>query len=155
MPEPSVRHAESATDIAQVRAIFLEYLHFVERYLGQDLSFQGTAKEFADFPQTYDALFLAELEGAPVAACGVKPFKPGICELKRLYCRPAGRGHGLGLQLCKAAIATARDLGYQHIYLDTDHGLTHANAIYEALGFQDIEKYYDNPMESRFMALTL
>jgi len=33
--------------------------------------------------------------------------------------------------------------------------LTHANAIYETLGFQDIEKYYDNPMDSRFMALDL
>lgn len=155
MPDLSLTHATTDSEIAAVREIFLEYLQFVERYLGRDLSFQGTEKEFADFPQTYDALFLAQLDGEPLAACGLKPFKPGICELKRLYCRPAGRGHGLGLKLSAAAIETARSLNYTAIYLDTDHGLTHANSVYETLGFRDIEKYYDNPMDSRFMGLEL
>lgn len=155
MADVSIIRAETTDDIAAVRAIFLEYLQFVERYLGQDLSFQGTDKEFADFPQTYDALFLAMRGGAPVAACGLKPFKPGICELKRLYCRPIARGLGLGLKLSEAALREARARGYKHMYLDTDHGLIHANGIYEALGFQDIEKYYDNPMDSRFMGLAL
>lgn len=155
MPAVHIIEAATANDIAAVRALFLEYLKFVESYLGQDLSFQGTEKEFADFPQTYDALFLAKLNGEPVAACGLKPFKPGICELKRLYCKPAARGHGLGLTLSQATIKKARAIGYAKIYLDTDHGLIHANAVYEALGFKDIEKYYDNPMDSRFMGLDL
>ena len=155
MSDVTIIRAESPEDIADVRALFLEYLEFVERYLGQDLSFQGTEKEFENFPETYDALFLAARGREPIAACGVKPFKPGICELKRLYCRPAARGHGLGLALCQAAITEACNLGYKHIYLDTDHGLIHANGIYETLGFQDIEKYYANPMDSRFMGLAL
>ena len=155
MTELQVRQVETPIDIKAVREIFLEYLDFVERYLGQDLSFQGTEREFADFPHTYDALFLARLDGEPAAACGLKPFKPGICELKRLYCRPHARGHGLGLKLSAAVVKKARSLGYKHIYLDTDYGLTHANAVYEALGFQDIKKYYDNPMESRYMSLAL
>lgn len=155
MPAIQILQAESEDDIAAVRALFLEYLRFVEAYLGQDLSFQGTEKEFADFPHTYDALFLAKLDGAPVAASGLKPFKPGICELKRLYCKPAARGHGLGLKISQATLNKAREIGYAKIYLDTDHGLTHANAVYETLGFEDIDKYYDNPMESRFMALDL
>ena len=155
MTELHVIQVKTQIDINAVREIFLEYLDFVEHYLGQDLSFQGTEKEFADFPQTYDALFLGQLNGEPVAACGLKPFEPGIGELKRLYCRPQARGHGLGLKLSAAVVKKARSLGYKHIYLDTDYGLTHANAVYEALGFQDIEKYYDNPMESRFMSLAL
>lgn len=155
MPKIEISEAQTNSDIASVREIFIEYLGFVEDYLGQDLSFQGTRTEFANFPQTYDALFLARLGGLPVAACGIKPFKPGICELKRLYCRPAARGNGAGSELCQAAITKARALSYTSMYLDTDSGLTHANAIYEALGFRDIEKYYDNPMDSRFMGLTL
>lgn len=155
MTQPRVIEVETAEDIAAVRALFLEYLKFVEHYLGQDLSFQGTDREFADFPQTYDALFLVRLADVPVAACGLKPFKDGICELKRLYCRPNARGKGLGLTLSRAAIEKGRLLGYKQIYLDTDHGLTHANAIYEVLGFRDIEKYYDNPMDSRFMGRPL
>jgi carbonic anhydrase len=155
MSRVDIRRATTPQDIAAVKAIFVEYLHFVEAYLGQSLSFQGTEAEFSDFPQTYDALFLARLNGTAVAACGVKPFRPGICELKRLYCQPAGRGHGLGIALSHAAIQAAREIGYKHMYLDTDAGLTHANAIYEQLGFRDIEKYYDNPMDSRFMGLDL
>ncbi len=155
MSDVRIRRAQSEDDVAAVRALFLEYLQFVEHYLGQDLSFQGTEREFTNFPQTYDALFLAQLKGVPVGACGLKPFESGICELKRLYCKPTARGLGLGLKLCQSAVNLARDLGYKKIYLDTDFGLIHANAIYETLGFQDIEKYYDNPMESRFMALAL
>jgi len=155
MPTIEIFRAESVDDIASVKAIFIEYLNFVEEYLGQSLSFQGTEKEFSDFPHTYDALFLAKIDGSPMAACGIKPFKDNICELKRLYCRPNGRGFGLGLKLCQASLKTAKEIGYDMIYLDTDHGLIHANTIYEKLGFRDIEKYYDNPMDSRFMGMAL
>ena len=41
MTELQVRQVETPIDIKAVREIFLEYLDFVERYLGQDLSFQG------------------------------------------------------------------------------------------------------------------
>jgi len=152
----TIEIAQSPDDIAAVKAIFLEYMAFIETYLGESLGFQGTEKEFADFPNSYDALVLAKMNGKPVAACGLKPFKPGICELKRLYCRPTGRGHQLGLELIIATIIQARKHGYQEMYLDTDPGLSHANSIYETLGFIDIERYYDNPMgRSRYMALTL
>jgi GNAT superfamily N-acetyltransferase len=154
-PDIDISLAETPADIAAVKAVFTDYLTFIEAYLGQSLAFQNTAREFSDFPHTYNALWLAKLGSAPVAACGIKPFRGDICELKRLYCRPTGRGFGLGYRLCEAAIKAAREMGYKHIYLDTDHGLTHANQIYEQLGFIDIEKYYDNPMESRFMGLKL
>jgi len=148
--------AQSADDIAASKAIFLEYMAFIEDFLGESLNFQGTDKEFADFPNTYDAILLAKVKGEPVAACGLKPFKEDICELKRLYCRPNGRGHNLGLKLTEATISEARRRGYTEIYLDTDRGLARANAIYEGLGFKDIERYYDNPMGcSRYMALKL
>lgn len=152
----SIILAQSADDVKAVKAIFLEYMAFIENYLGESLDFQGTEKEFADFPNIYDALLLAKLNGRPVAACGLKPFKTGICELKRLYARPEGRGHQLGLKLTQATIRQARQRGYKQMYLDTDPGLTHANSVYESLGFKDIERYYGNPMGcSRYMALAL
>lgn len=147
--------AETPENVASVRGLFLDYLRFVEDYLGQSLGFQGTDKEFADFPATYDALWLAELNGAPVGAVGLKPFEGKTCELKRLWVAPAGRGHGLGEALCRACLEGARAHGYARMLLDTDRGLLHANSIYERLGFRDVEKYYDNPMDSRFMALDL
>ena len=151
----TIHRAETPEDIAHVKALFLDYLHFIEDYLGQTLSFQGTEAEFAGFPNAYDALWLARLDGAPVGAVGLKPFGPGTAELKRLWVAPEARGHGFGEALCRACIEGARDHGYTRLLLDTDRGLTQANSVYERLGFRDIERYYDNPMDSRFMALDL
>ena len=156
MVKPTLIQAQSAADIAAVKSLFLEYLQFVQDYLGQDLAFQGTDVEFATFPDIYDALFLAKLNGQPAGAAAVKPFKGKICELKRLYCRPNARGLGLGQALTEHCISAARDLGYTKMYLDTDPGLIHANSIYERLGFTDIVRYYDNPLgDSRYMELDL
>ena len=151
----NLTRATTPDDIARVKALFLDYLHFIEAYLGQTLSFQGTQKEFADFPQTYDALWLVTLDGTPAGAVGLKPFDGAAAELKRLWVAPSARGQGIGLALCRACIQGARAQGYTRLLLDTDSGLTHANRVYEQLGFVDIERYYDNPMDSRFMALDL
>lgn len=147
---------QTQADIASAKTIFLEYLAFIERELGETLTFQNTDTEFSDFPNRYAGLFLAKISQKPAAACAVKLFSPGICELKRLYVRPEFRGHNLGLKLTQTSLAFARTQGFRQMYLDTNPGLTHANRLYEALGFRDIEKYYDNPlMCSRYMALDL
>ncbi len=154
--------ATSPQDVAAVKALFLEYLQFVTDYLGQDLSFQGTEKEFADFPQTYTSLFLAKsedenLEYENLGAVGLKLLRPDLIELKRLYVTPAGRGLGLGYKLSEKIIEDTRAHGYDALYLDTDPGLIHANAVYEKLGFKDVDQYYDNPLggQSRYMKLII
>ena len=151
-----ITRAAAPEDIQAVRDIFIAYLEFIEDYLGQSLSFQNTEAEFKTFPDMYRALFLARIDGLAVGACGIKAFKPEIAELKRLYVMPSGRGHNLGERLTVRAIEFSKKEGFEKMYLDTDPGLTHANAVYERLGFTDIERYYGNPMGcSRYMALTL
>ena len=152
----TIHIAETPEDIASAKVIFQEYMVFIEDFLGESLCFQGTEAEFSNFPDAYDFLLLAKVDGAPVAACGVKPLKDRICELKRLYCRPSGRGHNLGERLTITSLNEARRRGYTEMFLDTDLGLAHACRIYEKLGFTDIERYYENPMGcSRYMALAL
>ncbi len=152
----SIGLAETAEDIDAVKSIFLQYLDFIEDFLCQPLDFQGTEKEFSTFPAVYDFLLLAKLDSEPVAACGVKAFKPEIAELKRLFALPGGRGHGLGEKLTIASLEESRSRGFKEMYLDTDPGLTHAVAIYEKLGFTDIPRYYENPMGcSRYMKISL
>ncbi len=156
MADLSLIKARTAADIAAVKALFLEYIDFIEGFLGQSLAFQGTDTEFETFPAAYDFLLLARIDDKPAAACGVKPFRGDICELKRLYCRPDARGHNLGERLTKLSLSEAKKAGYRHIYLDTDRALQHANRLYERLGFKDIDQYYDNPMGcSRYMARAL
>jgi GNAT superfamily N-acetyltransferase len=149
--------AESPEDIAAVKAVFLDYLRFVEDFLGESLGFQGTDVEFATFPAIYDDLWLAEVGGEVVGAVGLKPFRGDIAEVKRLYVRPEGRGHAFGHKLMIALIEGAKARGYATLYLDTDRGLHHANSIYESLKFRDIGVYYDSPRaeRSRYMALDL
>ena len=157
LPIIAVRKVEDPDGIADVRELFVEYLHFVEDFLGESLDFQDTEREFAEFPATYDALFLATRNGHPVGAAGLKAFDATRGELKRLYVREAGRGLGLGQLLITATLAEARLRGYRTLLLDTDPGLHHANRIYERLGFRDVDCYYDNPRQdrSRYMALEL
>ena len=156
MSSIDIIHAKSLADIQSAKDIMLKYLRFIERELGETLTFQGTHNEFSDFPHSYDVLLLAKVDGIPAAACAIKPFKTGICELKRLYALPEFRGHKLGLKLTEESLSRAKALGYQEMYLDTNPSLIHANRLYENLGFADIEKYYDNPLVcSRYMSRTI
>jgi carbonic anhydrase len=120
--------------------------------LGVDLSFQGFDEEAAALPAGYDVLFVAGSDGC----VGVRPFSPGICEMKRLYVRPSARGTGLGKELAEAAIAHARTLGYAAMRLDTMPAMGAAQALYASLGFVEIPAYRHNPVAgTRFMELDL
>lgn len=79
-----------------------------------------------------------------------------LCEMKRLYVRPAYRSTGLGRRLAAAILEAGRELGYNSMYLDTLESMTAARRLYESLGFRDISAYYNNPLTGvRFYALSL
>lgn len=133
---------------ATVRAIFTEYAHAT----GIDFCFQNFDRELADLPGKYapptGRLFLA-LESKSAAGCvALRKLEAGVCEMKRLYVRPAFRGNGFGRRLANEIIFAAREMGYDRMRLDTLASMTPAIALYESLGFQRIPAYYDNPNES-------
>ena len=137
-----------AGDVELVRRLFREYADVI----GVDLSFQGFEEEVAALPAGYDVLLVADGDGC----VGVRPFEDGVCEMKRLYVRQPARGTGLGRELAVAAIEHARSLGYARMRLDTLPSMGAAQALYESLGFVEIEPYRHNPVAgSRFMELRL
>jgi ribosomal protein S18 acetylase RimI-like enzyme len=143
-------------DIDVARELFREYA----TALGVDLEFQGFSEELATLPGRYApprGRLLLAWEGAEAAGCvALRPLEPGICEMKRLYVRPACRGAGLGRRLAERILQEARDAGYGRMQLDTLPAMTGALALYQALGFRPIPPYRANPIDGAvFLELTL
>lgn len=125
-----------------VRALFREYADA----LGVDLSFQGFDEELAALPAGYDAVWIAFRDDEPTGCVGVRALGAAVCELKRLYVRPAARGSGLGRALALRAIEHARAVGYERMRLDTLPTMAAARSLYRELGFVEIEPYRHNPI---------
>jgi len=154
--------AKSADEVARARELFEEYA----AWLGFSLCFQNFDKELAELPGAYvppsGRLFLA-VEDDDTAGCvalrkiAAEKADDRVCEMKRLYVRPAFRGRGLGRTLTGAIIQAAREIGYARMRLDTLPGkMDRAIVMYQSLGFTRIEPYYDNPVEgAAFMELEL
>ena len=138
--------AESPSQIAQARELFLEYA----QSLGFSLCFQNFDKELAELPGDYappkGRLLLAEYEGQLAGCVALHGLGEGICEMKRLYLRPQFRGKGLGRALAERIIAEARWAEYTCLRLDTvGPVMKDAVAMYGKLGFKEIAPYRPNP----------
>ena len=155
---PSVRRVEATTadGYAIARTLIEEYA----ASLGVDLGFQGLVEELAAFPGDYrppaGAVLLA-FEGEEAAGVvAVRRFASGVCEMKRLYVRPAFRGRGVGRALAAASVRRAVELGYRRMRLDTLPAMTAAIALYLDLGFVEIPPYRFNPVAgARYFELDL
>ena len=110
--------------------------------------------DLAQYTPPHGALLLAYVEDRPLDCVAMRQWDGDVCEMKRLYVQPAGRGLGIGRALAIAIIETARAAGYRAMRLDT-LGTMHAAAeLYHSLGFRDIEPYTQLPT-ARHMELTL
>ena len=148
--------ATSEKDLNQVRELFREYA----TSLGFDLCFQNFDKELAELPGDYAPpsgcllLIISQSKGAGCVA--LRKMGEGVCEMKRLFVRPAFRGKGIGKMLALAIIEEAHRIGYKYMRLDTVPAMKEAISLYHSLGFKDIEPYRYNPIEGAiFMEMKL
>jgi ribosomal protein S18 acetylase RimI-like enzyme len=144
-----ITEAVAPADVGQAKRLIIEYA----QTLGIDLSFQAFEHELAVFPGAYSAphglVLLGWVSDQPAGCVCLRPLDDErVCEMKRLYVRPAYRGRAIGRRLAQAAIHGGRRLGYEAMRLDTLSSMTEAISLYGSLGFRPIDPYYANPIES-------
>jgi putative acetyltransferase len=89
--------------------------------------------------------FIAEKNGEVIGGAGIYPtdaLPAGTCELVKMYLKPEVRGMGLGKHLIGKCLDTAKEMGYQQVYIETMPELRKALSVYEQFGF----RYIDAPM---------
>jgi ribosomal protein S18 acetylase RimI-like enzyme len=143
----TIVQASDVEAVAQARELFREYA--AESQV--DLCFQNFAAELAGLPGAYkppEGRLLLSMHKEQLAGCvALREFGDGICEMKRLYVRPAFRGLGVGRMLARRVIDDAVAIGYARMRLDTLTRMQAAVALYESLGFRRIDPYRPNPLE--------
>lgn len=157
------------TDMPAAALLFREYAQSIAHIAAASFAQQNLDDELRTLPGKYaepsGCILLAfDSDNHPIGCVALRPIdaaphdRPGerICEMKRLYTRPAARGLGAGRRLCEELIAFARHAGYTLMKLDTEPELEAACALYRALGFTDIPRYNDDPKpETLYLGLRL
>jgi ribosomal protein S18 acetylase RimI-like enzyme len=138
-----IHPATGLASIAAARALFEEYGCFLHDALDPD----RYAAEMTALEERYVLILLAQTDGRPAGAVAVRTLDRDICEMKRLYCRPAFRGRGVGRALCEALIEASRARGFTRMRLDTLERLGEAMSLYRSLGFARIAPYNDTRLE--------
>jgi putative acetyltransferase len=152
----SIVAAVGPAGVRHARCLFEEYA----ASLGIDLCFQGFAEELAGLPGAYappEGRLLLAVHDEEIAGCvALRRLEPGVCEMKRLYVRPAFRSLGIGRGLADRIVQEAGDAGYRLMRLDSLPSMVGARALYRGLGFRDIPPYRDNPIDGAvFLELQL
>lgn len=149
-------HSDSILDAA--RALLLEYGNFVIAQPGAARFCFGSLQEEAEklpssFIEQGGGSLLALVNGEPSGFVAWRKLPgpgtvPDAWELKRLWVRPAARGHALGRILTEAVLDRARAARCPALYLDTaPHSMAAAYRLYLEMGFAPCAPYNDNPVE--------
>ncbi len=115
------------------------------REYGLEPDLNGTDKDIADIEANYinrGGIFeLIENEaGELLGTVGLYPMNDETVELRKMYFSTKLRGQGFGKKTLQRMIETARQLGYQKIYLETAVILKEAVHLYEKFGFKPTDE---------------
>jgi GNAT superfamily N-acetyltransferase len=139
-PRLTVRVEEDRYDspvaVPLVQALLAE-LH--DRY-GQD----DADPDRLDAPQLappHGTFVVAWLDADAVGCGALRRADERVGEIKRMYVRPAWRGHGVGRAVLGAIEARARAVGYERLILETGTRQPEAIGLYTSAGYEPVAAY--------------
>ncbi|MEM7065455.1 MAG: GNAT family N-acetyltransferase [Cyanobacteria bacterium P01_B01_bin.77] len=149
----------NATDnehLDQVRSLMHAFVAWLRQYYANDIQMineyfdeKAFSEELALLPGKYampeGRLLLARYQGQPAGCVGLRRLDDYHCEMKRLYVSTEFHGRRIGRTLVETLIQNARASGYSAMRLDTGIHQTVAQKLYQSMGFQQIQPYYDVP----------
>ncbi|WP_428241122.1 GNAT family N-acetyltransferase [Gynuella sp.] len=133
----------STTDDAAIAAIIRqvgqEFGAIGEGYGPSDDEVSAMSLHYQD--QYHSRYFVARQEKTIIGGGGIAALNNStdICELKKLFILPQGRGLGLGRAIVEHCLDYARQAGYRRCYLDTLTNMTAAIALYQKMGFERLD----------------
>lgn len=121
-------------ELDAIRQLFAEY----KQEVGVDLWFGQTfRRELEDLPKPYvppeGRLVVARSAGEIVGCGGMRPVRPGVVELRRLWVRRSHRKQGAGRAIAENLITWARGAGLREVRTYTT--MPQAEAMFSSLGF--------------------
>ncbi len=103
--------------------------------------------ELADLKGHYGAPFggvlLALVDSVPAGCVMMRGIGEDVCEMKRLFVRPAFQGMNIARLLTQRLAKLAAERGYATMRLETGKLQTEAQALYRGMGFCRIAPYYE------------
>jgi GNAT superfamily N-acetyltransferase len=101
-------------------------------------------------PPPKGIFYLVKVDGNLAGMGGIRYVRENVCEIKRIYFRPAFRGNRLGDHMLNRLISDAKSFGYKSALLDSGPFMTSAHRVYERCGFQDCAPYQEAEVPSEF-----
>lgn len=96
---------------------------------------------FETYNNDHSAFFVVDTGERIVGGAGVAPLDGGsasVCELKKMYFLPEGRGKGFGKKMIDICLQAARERDFKKCYLETVERMSAANGLYQKMGFRKL-----------------
>lgn len=137
--EPKIRPIQKSDDAELGELIRNVLTEFKANKPGTAYFDEGTSHLSSVFEHPKSAYWVLVENEKVIGGGGVFPtanLPEQTCELVKLYLYPAARGRGLGKAILEQCFESAKELGYENMYLESMPELNQAVSMYERMGFE-------------------
>lgn len=144
----------------QVRDLFWAYLQWANSRTDDEYSvkfdiqakLEDDMKHMDKFLPPQGRLLMAKADNGFVGLACLRKLTDEVCEVKRMYVKPAYRGKGIGKKLFEELIQEARGIGYRTVRLDSARFMQAAQSLYRSEGFSEVDPYPESEIPAEFHA---